>query len=91
MYTFFLFYCTIVNLPIIIKACISIAQIIPMLTDPESHGGSRDDVFEVICPSIPGYGFSEAPHKQGTCTPKPVCVEYNMEKNTRGGSGRFRP
>ena len=37
-----------------------------MLTDPESHGGSRDDVFEVICPSIPGYGFSEAPHKQGS-------------------------
>lgn len=40
-------------------------KILPMLTDPTSHGGSSDDVFEVICPSIPGYGFSEAPHKQG--------------------------
>lgn len=35
-------------------------RIIPLLT--ENRGGI---VFEVICPSIPGYGFSEAPHKQG--------------------------
>lgn len=35
-------------------------KILPLLTE------SQDDVvFEVICPSIPGYGFSEAPHKQG--------------------------
>ncbi|XP_077351551.1 epoxide hydrolase 1 [Festucalex cinctus] len=35
-------------------------KILPLLTD------SRNDLaFEVICPSIPGYGFSEAPHKQG--------------------------
>ncbi|XP_041472191.1 epoxide hydrolase 1-like [Lytechinus variegatus] len=40
-------------------------KMIPMLTDPLSHGGSAEDIFEVICPSIPGYGFSEAPHKQG--------------------------
>ncbi|KAF7657385.1 hypothetical protein LDENG_00028150 [Lucifuga dentata] len=35
-------------------------KILPLLT--ESQDGL---VFEVICPSIPGYGFSEAPHKQG--------------------------
>ncbi|KAM9810164.1 epoxide hydrolase 1 [Syngnathus typhle] len=35
-------------------------KILPLLT--ESH---NDLAFEVICPSIPGYGFSEAPHKQG--------------------------
>ncbi|XP_036403210.1 epoxide hydrolase 1-like isoform X1 [Megalops cyprinoides] len=35
-------------------------RILPLLTE------SQDClVFEVICPSIPGYGFSEAPHKQG--------------------------
>ncbi|XP_067092212.1 epoxide hydrolase 1 [Osmerus mordax] len=35
-------------------------RILPLLSE------SQDDlVFEVICPSIPGYGFSEAPHKQG--------------------------
>lgn len=32
----------------------------PLLTEP-INGVS----FEVIAPSIPGYGFSEAPHKQG--------------------------
>ncbi|XP_053238840.1 epoxide hydrolase 1-like [Podarcis raffonei] len=41
-------------------------KIIPLLTDPAGHGLSGENVvFEIICPSIPGYGFSEAPHKQG--------------------------
>ncbi|XP_066269595.1 epoxide hydrolase 1-like [Branchiostoma lanceolatum] len=40
-------------------------KMIPMLVDPTSHGGSEDDVFEVIAPSIPGHGFSEMPHKKG--------------------------
>ncbi len=40
-------------------------KIIPMLIDPSNHGGTDADVFEVICPSLPGYGFSEASHKQG--------------------------
>ncbi|KTG40212.1 hypothetical protein cypCar_00027486 [Cyprinus carpio] len=35
-------------------------RIIPLLTKTDS-----DVVFEVICPSIPGYGYSEAPHKKG--------------------------
>lgn len=35
-------------------------KIIPLLT--ENHDGIA---FEVICPSIPGYGFSDAPQKQG--------------------------
>lgn len=36
-------------------------KILPLLTKTED-----DIVFEVICPSIPGYGFSDAPQKQGT-------------------------
>uniref|UniRef100_A0A8C5PS47 microsomal epoxide hydrolase n=1 Tax=Leptobrachium leishanense TaxID=445787 RepID=A0A8C5PS47_9ANUR len=40
-------------------------KIIPFLTDPGSHNLSEEHIFEVICPSIPGYGFSEASHKQG--------------------------
>lgn len=35
-------------------------KILPLLT--ENQDGL---VFEVICPSIPGYGYSDAPHKQG--------------------------
>lgn len=48
-------------------------KIIPLLTDPTSHGLSDEHIFEVICPSIPGYGYSEASHKQGT-----VCVGCNV-------------
>ncbi|XP_032441481.1 epoxide hydrolase 1 [Xiphophorus hellerii] len=36
--------------------------LIPMLTEPSDPGQL---VFEVVCPSIPGYGFSEAPRKKG--------------------------
>lgn len=41
-------------------------KILPLLTDPKTHGLSDEHVFEVICPSIPGYGFSEASSKKGT-------------------------
>jgi microsomal epoxide hydrolase len=36
-------------------------EIIPMLTDPASHGGDPADAFTVVAPSLPGYGFSERP------------------------------
>ncbi|XP_062292972.1 epoxide hydrolase 1 [Scomber scombrus] len=35
---------------------------IPLLTE---QSNPDDLVFELVCPSIPGYGFSEAPHKKG--------------------------
>ncbi|KAM8852080.1 epoxide hydrolase 1 [Synchiropus picturatus] len=35
-------------------------KILPLLTE-----GTQSIVFEVVCPSIPGFGYSEAPHKQG--------------------------
>ncbi|CAH2256365.1 epoxide hydrolase 1-like [Pelobates cultripes] len=40
-------------------------HILPLLTEPAKHCLNPDLVFEVICPSIPGYGFSEASHKKG--------------------------
>jgi pimeloyl-ACP methyl ester carboxylesterase len=40
-------------------------KIIPMLTDPEAHGGAADDAFDVVAPSLPGYGFSASPRKTG--------------------------
>jgi pimeloyl-ACP methyl ester carboxylesterase len=33
-------------------------KIIGPLTDPEAHGGRAEDAFHVVCPSMPGYGFS---------------------------------
>jgi epoxide hydrolase len=34
-------------------------KVIPMLTDPVKFGGSAEDSFDVIVPSIPGFGFSD--------------------------------
>jgi pimeloyl-ACP methyl ester carboxylesterase len=39
--------------------------LIPLLADPGSHGGNAADAFDVVVPSIPGYGFSEPPHQPG--------------------------
>lgn len=40
-------------------------KIIPLLTDPENHGGEASDAFDVIVPSLPGYGFSDRPKEKG--------------------------
>ena len=36
-------------------------KIIGPLTDPSAHGGSAQDAFDVVIPSMPGYGFSGKP------------------------------
>ena len=36
-------------------------EAISPLTDPARHGGSADDAFDVIVPSLPGFGFSSKP------------------------------
>jgi pimeloyl-ACP methyl ester carboxylesterase len=33
--------------------------LVPLLTDPASHGGDPADAFDVVIPSLPGYGFSD--------------------------------
>lgn len=40
-------------------------DIIPMLTEPQKFGGDASDAFHVICPSIPGYGYSDAATEPG--------------------------
>jgi hypothetical protein len=35
------------------------------LTDPTAHGGSAEDAFHLVLPSIPGYGFSGEPTELG--------------------------
>jgi len=40
-------------------------KIIPLLTDPASHGGNPEDSFDVIVPSLPGFGFSGRPKHPG--------------------------
>jgi pimeloyl-ACP methyl ester carboxylesterase len=45
-------------------------DVIPRLTDPESHGGRASDAFHVVAPSLPGYGFSEPPRSPGWDVPR---------------------
>ncbi|MBL4584829.1 MAG: epoxide hydrolase [Pseudomonadales bacterium] len=40
-------------------------KVIEPLTDPEAFGGKAEDAFHVICPSIPGYAFSDKPAETG--------------------------
>src|SRR6202795_990515 len=40
-------------------------KIIGPLTDPTAHGGKVEDAFDVVIPSMPGYGFSGKPTTTG--------------------------
>jgi pimeloyl-ACP methyl ester carboxylesterase len=40
-------------------------KIIDPLTNPTAHGGNASDAFDVVIPSIPGYGFSGRPTTTG--------------------------
>ena len=40
-------------------------KIIEPLTNPTAHGGSAADAFDVVIPSMPGYGFSGKPTEPG--------------------------
>jgi pimeloyl-ACP methyl ester carboxylesterase len=40
-------------------------EVIGPLTDPATHGGDTADAFHVVCPSLPGYGFSDKPARTG--------------------------
>src|SRR6185312_61165 len=44
---------------------LELAGLIGPLTDPVSHGGAPEDAFDVVIPSLPGYGFSPPPATPG--------------------------
>lgn len=44
---------------------IELLDTIGPLTDPTAHGGSAEDAFHVVLPSLPGYGFSGEPRELG--------------------------
>ena len=43
-------------------------KVIGPLTDPVAHGGDAADAFHVVCPSLPGYGFTAKPAVPGWST-----------------------
>jgi pimeloyl-ACP methyl ester carboxylesterase len=57
-------------LPLIIThgwpgSVIELLEVIGPLTDPSAHAGSAGDAFDVVLPSLPGYGFSAEPAETG--------------------------
>jgi pimeloyl-ACP methyl ester carboxylesterase len=57
-------------LPLIIThgwpgSVIEMLEVIDPLTDPTAHGGRAEDAFDVVVPSLPGYGFSGQPTDVG--------------------------
>jgi len=41
-------------------------DILPLLSDPRAHGADPRDAFHVVCPSIPGFGYSPPPRATGS-------------------------
>jgi pimeloyl-ACP methyl ester carboxylesterase len=48
---------------------VEFSDVLGPLTDPAAHGGNGADAFHVVCPSLPGYGFSEKPTTRGRGVP----------------------
>jgi pimeloyl-ACP methyl ester carboxylesterase len=44
---------------------IELLETVGPLTDPTAHGGRAEDAFDLVLPSVPGYGFSGAPTEVG--------------------------
>jgi pimeloyl-ACP methyl ester carboxylesterase len=44
---------------------IEMLELVGPLTDPTAYGGSAEDAFDLVLPSLPGYGFSAAPTEIG--------------------------
>jgi pimeloyl-ACP methyl ester carboxylesterase len=44
---------------------IELLETIGPLTDPTEHGGTPEDAFDIVLPSVPGYGFSDEPTEPG--------------------------
>jgi pimeloyl-ACP methyl ester carboxylesterase len=44
---------------------IELLETVGPLTDPTAHGGSPEDAFHLVLPSLPGYGFSGEPTERG--------------------------
>src|SRR3954465_343415 len=44
---------------------IELLEAVGPLTDPTAHGGTAEDAFDLVLPSLPGYGFSAHPPEAG--------------------------
>ena len=53
---------------------IEFRKVIGPLTEPETHGGRKEDAFHLVVPSMPGYGFSSKPKQTGVNCERMVAI-----------------
>jgi len=66
---------------------VEMLNVVGPLTDPAAHGGSAEDAFDVVIPSIPGYGFSGKPTTSGWGPDRVAAASLELMK--RLGYTRF--
>ncbi|GHO77681.1 multidrug MFS transporter [Ktedonobacter sp. SOSP1-85] len=59
-------------------------KIIPLLTDPARYGSDPADAFDVVVPSLPGFGFSDRPRERGWQLPKTAELWARLMSNELG-------
>ena len=59
-------------------------KIIPLLTDPAAHGGDPEDSFDVVAPSLPGFGFSDHPTEREVEVAKTAALWEELMMQTLG-------
>jgi hypothetical protein len=52
---------------------VELLETVGPLTDPTAHGGTPEDAFHLVLPSLPGYGFSGEPTEQWSCRSTDSC------------------
>jgi pimeloyl-ACP methyl ester carboxylesterase len=66
---------------------VELEPVIEPLAHPERFGGRADDAFDVVVPSLPGYGWSSAP--PGPITTRDIARLWNDLMTTTLGYGRY--
>ena len=61
-------------------------KVIPQLTDPSSYGGDPGDSFDVVVPSLPGYGYSEVPLRSGMSIWRAAVLIHQLMQEVLGYS-----
>jgi pimeloyl-ACP methyl ester carboxylesterase len=81
-------------LPLIIThgwpgSVIEMLDVIELLTDPTAHGGAAEDAFDLVIPSLPGYGLSSKPTEIGWIPPVRVAKAWAELMHNRLGYDRY--
>jgi len=63
-------------------------KVIKPLIDPVSFGGKAEDAFHLVCPTLPGYGFSGKPSQTGTSVER-IAELWDILMNKIGYSKYF--